>query len=65
MAVGLAVDAMPNLGFGATTVFYRLSFFHDHDFLFAAAAEHLQRGKDTGRAGTDDHDISFHFVTSL
>ena len=63
---GAAVDAVAQLCLGAVAFFHRLAFFHQQNVLFAAVAQQLHSGKNTGRAGThNDQIVLFHFLFIL
>ena len=65
MAVRLAVHALLRLYLRAASVLDRAPFFNDDNVLFRAALQHLERGKNTGRAGTDNKYVRFsHFKPS-
>ena len=65
-AGGAAVDAVAQLCLGAVAFFHRLAFFHQQDVLFAAVAQQLHSGKNTGRAGAhNDQIVLFHFLFIL
>ena len=60
MAVRLAVHAAAGLGLGTFARFNGTAFFQQQNFLLAAAAQKLHRGKNAGRTGADDDDIRVH-----
>ena len=60
VAVRLAVHALARDGLGAAAVLHRFAFFHQHDLLFAAFADHLKRRKDACGARADDYNVCRH-----
>ena len=65
MAVGLAIHTFFRLGLRAGTVLNGLAFLNNQDLLFAAVAQHLNSGKDPGRAGAYDDYIILHLFLHL
>ena len=60
VAIRLAVHALAGLGLRAAAVFNSLSLLDHNDLFRGAAAQQLQRCKDTGRARADNDNICVH-----
>ncbi|MPM15871.1 hypothetical protein SDC9_62245 [bioreactor metagenome] len=60
VAIGLAVHAIARFVLGTVALFHALALLHHHNFLFTALFEHLQRGKNTGRARAHNHNVCVH-----
>ena len=61
VAVRLAVHTFLGLCFGTMPVLDGLTFFDNDDLFLCALAKHLNGSENTGRSGSDDYNICFHF----